>query len=202
MYHMKRTDHPLVKQVCAIAHPDYTGQAVKIEYTTRPLDLRSYWSGGSRTSWVLVKLVDMSILPIPPQSMFDRQIAGAEAFVLPEGVVAVAHVYSCGADLGLTIYARDDGVKFLPAAPVGLSDDEKLVLRATRGLKSSYAGISDYRKHELTAPRHWSADSAPLMTGARVDAARMALQAKGLLDKRNAITNAGKNAIEGEPFWQ
>lgn len=201
MYHMKRTDHPLVSKVCAFAHPDYTGQAVKIEYTTLPLDLRSYWSGGSHTEWVLLKLVDMSVLSIPPQSVFDRQIAGAGAFVLPEGVVAVAHVYFCGKDMGLTIYARPDGVKFLPAAPTELTEDEKLVLRATRGLKSSYAGISDYRKHELTAPRYYAADTTPRMTGVRVDAARLSLQGKGFLDKRNSITNAGRNAIADEPPW-
>lgn len=71
------------------------------------------------------------------------------------------------------------------APPVDLTYEEKIVLWATRSLKSSYAGISNYRFHEaqqfFRINRHqWEQ--------AKGDAIR-----KGWLNKAGAITTAGRN---------
>ncbi len=184
-------NHPDVAKVCHAAFPDYTGRKVKIEYTDRPLDLRSYWDEGSRNYYAIVRLADCQVMSVPEQSMNDRQIAGVDTFVLPAGYVVVAHVIFCGRDLGLTITCRTDAQKMLPTDEVdNLTDDEKLVLIATVSRKSSYAGVSDYRAHELMRKYH--------LSQTRIDTARESLRDKKMLTATNAITIAGRNVVEND----
>src|SRR5512137_1561879 len=113
MYHMSPGEHPLIDRVCQTAFPDYRGRKIGVAYTYGPLDLRSYWDGGSHTDWVVLDGATLRKLVMPPQSAYDPQVPGADAFMLPPGAVVVAHVISCGVDTGLVIYARPDGVQFL-----------------------------------------------------------------------------------------
>lgn len=74
----------------------------------------------------------------------------------------------------------------LPASPE-LSWEERVVLTATAGLKSSYDGVSDYRRHE-----------AMKLTGISsllFDQARASCIGKGLLSKSKAITAKGRTAL-------
>lgn len=70
---------------------------------------------------------------------------------------------------------------------VELTVDEKIVLSATRSLKSSYNGLSNYRFHE--------ASQTTGITQARWGAALGSLKARKLLNAAGAITDEGKNAI-------
>ncbi len=190
MYYTAPGQNPLIDAVCKAAYPDYHGKKIAIVYTDNSLNMASYWSGGSRDYWTLVRLDTMQTVGIPQQSAFDKQLGGVESFVLPPGIVAVKHCYFCGHDMGLTVYARTDGVKLLPSGDTTpLTSDERAVLSATRGMKSSYASVSDYRKLHLCENG---------LTSARVDIARATLREKKLLNAANAITVAGKNAIANE----
>lgn len=185
-------NHPDVAKVCHAAFPGYSGHKVKIEYTDHPLDLASYWDEGSRNYYAIVRLVDCQVMAVPEQSMYTRQIAGVEAFAIPAGYVVVAHVIFCGRDLGLTITCRTDAQKMLPIVEVdNLTDDEKLVLIATATFKSSYAGVSDYRAYELQHKYGY--------TQAYIDEMRESLRNKKMLTMANAITIAGRNAVEHDP---
>jgi len=65
-----------------------------------------------------------------------------------------------------------------------LSDHEKIVMIATRGLKSSYAGISNYRFHEANKDTGISSD--------QWDAAKQNLIGKKYINARGALTTLGK----------
>lgn len=183
---------PKVRAVCHAAYPAYKGLKCKVVFTTDPIDLASYWDGGTRTYFQVLELGTLKTLEVPSQHpAFDQQIKGAESFSIPPGFVVVAHDIFCGKDLGLTIYARPDGSSLLPAPATALSDLEAHVLIATAAYKSSYAGCSDYRKAELSRKYGY--------TSQQVDAARETLRGHGYLNARNAITNSGRNAIATHP---
>lgn len=184
------SDNPLIAAVCKVAFPDYTGKKCQLHYTDHPINMASYWSGGSRNFYVIVRLSDMKVMSIPQQSMFDPQINGIEAFVIPQGYVVVEHCIFCGKDMGLTVNARTDGIKLIAEQAPELTRAEIMVLVATKALKSSYGGVSDYRAHELRRKG---------LTMKQVDDARRHLRELKLLDARNAITNAGRNVVAEHP---
>ena len=76
--------------------------------------------------------------------------------------------------------------KMLPEKPV-LSDDEITVLKYTSSLKSSYAGIKNYRFHEAHRNTGISLDNWNTTKQALID--------KKLLRKNGSITADGRNAI-------
>lgn len=89
----------------------------------------------------------------------------------------------------VTIYVHPD---FMAKALPDLGQDElawemKVVLVATRSLKSSYAGVKDYRKYEAIRETGISAVD--------FDTARQDCIEAGYLRKNRAITAAGRNAI-------
>jgi hypothetical protein len=86
------------------------------------------------------------------------------------------------------LYVHPEAVtKFIPAPTDVLSWAERVVLAATRGLKSSYGGVKEFRKVE-------SMKDTGISAGA-YDAAKASLIKTGHLDSRGAITAKGKNAI-------
>ena len=104
---------------------------------------------------------------------------------LTEDIVIICHSIFCGKDSGITIYSHPNNApKWLPEKP-DLTDNERILLECTKGLKSSYAGIKDYRYHEAKR-KGFNGD---------IDKVRASLREKGLLNKRNAITDKGRNAI-------
>lgn len=93
-----------LKQIVQAAYPSYRGRTFYLEVQDRPLNVKSYWSGGSRDYFTFVNVATMETLSVPAQSWFDRQIPGAEAVMLPDGFVCVEHSIFCGKQVGLTIH--------------------------------------------------------------------------------------------------
>lgn len=111
------TTDPEIKRIAKVAYPDYRGRKIRWKVQAYPLDCRSYWDGGSRTYFKFVRLADNAVVSMPTQSAFDKQIAGSDAVVIPEGFVCVTHSIFCGKDTGLTVYVNSTNVgKFLPEA--------------------------------------------------------------------------------------
>lgn len=188
------TPDTLVKQVADVAFPDYNGRKFKVEIAKTPLNMASYWSGGSRDYWAVVKLDEMKVVSVPAQSAFDRPIDGIERVNLPAGFVAVKHTIFCGKDLGLTFYVSPESSPMFVTAPSeGVTEDQKIVLAYTRSRKSSYAGISDYRFHEAQSKG---------ITRGRWDAAKLQCIKNGWLNKAGAITNDGRNVIAQFDEWR
>ncbi len=177
----------IVADVCRAAFPDYTGRKVKVSYTDSPISITSYWDGGTKSYYAAVRLSDCAVVPVPSNGGLGDRSAYAPVEI-PQGVVIVEHVWFCGKDMGLTVHARAHEMPILPPAS-DLSDIEAHVLIATASRKSSYAGESDYRASELK--RRYGYGQA------MVNAAREALRDRKYLNGANAITAAGRNAIEG-----
>jgi hypothetical protein len=92
----------------AILEACYPGKKVRkglaIEAQDRPLDVRSYWDGGSRDYFVFYCLTTGAVVPMPAQSAWDKRMPGAETITLPDGIICVEHSYFCGKDVGFTIH--------------------------------------------------------------------------------------------------
>lgn len=176
----------ILTSIAKAAFPDYNGKSFRINII-EAVNVKSYWDGGSRSLFTFVSLTTGEKVEVPSQSAFDKQIQGAESVNLPEGVICVEHKIFCGKDLGLVFHIPPiNAAKFLPTQ-AELSWEEKVVLSATRSLKSSYSGISNYRKCE--------AMSITGIPPSKYDEARERLAERGLLNKAGAITVEGRNAI-------
>ena len=184
MLHVKLNDDQLVKELVSLTFPSYRGRKFKIQYGTASVTPTSYWDGGSRTVYRFVNVETRQVLSLGSNHpAFDK---GSYQGPVPlEGnVVCVAHSIFCGKDMGITIYTANPA----PLLPLDqqLTDVQINVLYAHRSLKSSYAGIKDYRANDLRKSKGY--------TMAEITAAREALHSKGYL-KRNGITNEGRNLV-------
>ena len=186
-YTLEKPD-AMVSSIVAASFPSYRGRKFRLSVTDS-INVQSYWSGGSRDYFSFVRLTDMANIPVPAQSGFDRQIPGADSVSLPDGVVCVEHSIFCGKDHGITIHANSATLAPMLPAPGSLSWAETVVLYATRSLKSSYAGVSDYRRKEAMEDTGISNDE--------YSAAKAALIDGKYLNKAGAITPKGKNAYDG-----
>ena len=113
---IKVSADPLIKQIASAAYPEYRGRKFHIEVSEYPLDVRSYWDGGSRSYFRFVNLMTLEISSqVSAQSAFDKPISGAEAVTLPVGFACVEHSIFCGKDSGLTFHIRpENAAKLLP----------------------------------------------------------------------------------------
>jgi hypothetical protein len=171
------------------AHPDYKGDKLEVVYGVKSMSLRSYWDGPSRSYFAVVRLADGAAKDAPDSHpFFDAKYEGVDDFVIPAGFVVVERRYF-GQSQYITVHVPGEAPLLVAPSSEPLTDDEKLVLIATAALKSSYAGISDYRAKELQERG---------LSMARITAARESLKAKKLLNKAGAITPDGRNAIEGD----
>lgn len=183
-----------VRNIVAATFPDYHGRKFRIDVSDSPLNVRSCWGGGSRSFYRFINLSTFEASSeVPAQSMFDRPLSGADAVVLPDGFACVEHSIFCGQDSGITIHIRPENSAGLLPAPVELTTEQRIVLVATRSLKSSYQGISNYRFHEAH-------QTTGISLGAW-NAAKSELQARDLLDSRGALTVAGRNAAGHDSLY-
>jgi hypothetical protein len=176
-----------VREIAKLAFPDYTGKKFKVEAFQGPMRCDSYWSEGSRDYWVVLNLETGKSEPIPENGTpFSN--GGKVSQELPINGALVLRAISRGVEAGITIYLRPENIRadMLPA-PVDLDWKEKVVLSATRSLKSTYAGIKNYRFHE--------ANERTGIALVQWEVARARLIERGLLNKAGAITDEGKNAI-------
>jgi hypothetical protein len=180
--HLKATDET-AKQLAAASFPDYKGRSFKVIVVPSDYEfsLVSMWEGGSRSYYAVVDLATMKSVDI--SNLVGNFNRATQSLHLVEGLALVERSWFLGKETGLTFFILDaNSAKLLPAV-IDLTRDEKIVLAATRSLKSSYGGYSNYRQQE-------SGLSAATWT-ATVDV----LKAKGLLAKNGALTTDGRNAI-------
>lgn len=177
---------PTAKAIASIAFPSYNGRkfTLNVVKETAP-EISLTWdseNGGSYEKYSVVDLVSMQCMAGDIST--TRQYATA-SLKLQDGMALVTHSYFCGKDMGITISVLEiNATKMLPLV-LELSENEKKCLVATRSLKSSYGGVSNYRQKESgLSVSEWSSTQELLKT-------------KGLLAKNGAITPDGRNAVEG-----
>lgn len=169
------------------AFPRYPGRMFSINVTDAPIDVRSYWDGGSKDSYVFIGLDSNLTRSVPAQSAFDPTIPGAAAVALPDGIGCVRHAISCGKDLGLTLILHPRNCAPLLPPAQDVSADEGIVLTYTRQLKNTYSGRTNLRYIE--------AHEATGITEERWQAARDRCISRKLLNRAGSITPSGRNAV-------
>jgi hypothetical protein len=185
--HVNLSD-PMIQDIITKTFPDYKGRKITVEVCDYPINCASYWDSGCRDYFRFLCIETMKASDeMPAQSAFDTPVKGIDAIKLEPGIVCVKRTFSGMHEYVSILVHPNNAAKLLPDNNVDLTIDEQIVLVATRSLKSSYAGISNYRFHEARSTG---------ITLERWDAAIASLIAKKFLDKRKAITNEGRNAIE------
>lgn len=179
------TKAPEVQEIVKAAFPEYAGKRFSVSAFNGPMTLTSYWSGGSRDYFAFVSLESERAVSVPENGTPWVNPNGFKVDALPENIVLVR--YTKGLHESTCVYVRPENMtKFLPA-PAETTREQKIVLSATRSLKSSYAGIKDYRFNQA---REYTGISREAWEQAKGE-----LIAKGLLNKAGAITDEGRNVI-------
>lgn len=176
----------------------YTGKTFRAEISasaTIPAHA-GLWDGGSRESYSLVEIATGRAVPFSGQTSAPWSPERREVvFDIPAGFVVVRHSVFCGKDMGVQFTLRPEDAAPLLPKPIELSPVERIVLIATRSYKASYGGQDRY---QMAARDLSYRQGAVMPSRSDWDAAKTALIARGLLDKRGAITVAGRNAIGNE----
>jgi len=201
---MTTTIHLDPTMVPATLRGEYSGRQFRAQVSTQgyvPADA-GLWSGGSCSHYTLIELSTGRAVAFPGQQSAPWD-AGRKSleFDLPRGFVVREHVVFCGKDLGLRFTVHPEDAAPLLPKPVDLSHVERLVLMATVGFKSSYGGQDRYQMAQNAYAPCWKApdpNKPAFPTRQAWDAAKADLATRGLLDKRGAITVAGRNAIGSE----
>ena len=165
----------------------YTGRTFKVT-ATEAFTLLYYVdpdNGGSWSDYAIVR----------GDKCESVQDGTGATITLNASTMLLQHSYFCGRDMGITIYCHPALFpQLLPAGEAqALTIEQKIVLAATRSYKSYYAGDNQIRFHQ--ARRQTG------ITLADWERSKAECQGLGLLDKRGAITLAGKNAIGNTDLW-
>lgn len=170
------------------AFPDFKGRKVALVITDTEVSLSSYWNEGSRSFKKIVRLEDQATIDVPENGSWFLPEWNVKGGLPQPGFIVVSHNLS-GYGESVTIYAHPENMPQdkLPEK-IQFSWEEEVVLTATRSLKSSYAGISNYRFKE--------AYSLVGITAEQWEKTKQSLIERGFLTKAGAITNKARNAME------
>jgi len=162
----------------------YSGNHLMVDTFRGPMTLNSYWSGGAKDDWIFYDLGTGRTKQVEQNgTMFDNK--NYEISQLPNNVALV--LIHSGSYSYCEIYFRADQItKMLPKSEDDLTKEEKIVLAFTASLKSSYAGISNYRFH--------SANRLYKISLQDWENAKSNCVNKGYLNRAGAITPKGRNA--------
>ena len=123
----------------------------------------------------------------PPQFGGPRETPVAE---LRPDLAIVEHSIFCGKDMGLTFYIHpSDAPQLLPDTP-DATENERIVLEFTSGLKNTYGGRTNIRFTEAGRKYGISAEDW--------ETAVQSCISKGWLRKNRAITPDGRNVDTGD----
>ena len=165
--------------------PGYRGKKVRVSLCDSMVFSGTQWDGGSRSQYSILRLSDMSIVPIAAAPFMQRSALHENECNLSVGFVVVELDTFRGKDSICIHSCAGNMQKLLGKAP-DLTDDEKIVLVATSTYKNTYAGETNIRFRRAHRKTGISAE--------RWETAKSALIERKLLNRAGAITNAGRNA--------
>lgn len=143
--YLTRSD-PTVDELIRAAFPGLACQKVEAIVTESVRFYSTNWDEGNRREYVVVRLADKQTFRIEEAPFMERSGLHEKTYTLPPGFVVVVHVI--GRYEHIEIHTAADNVTRLLPAPAALSEDEEIVLVATRSLKASYGGVNNYRFSE------------------------------------------------------
>jgi hypothetical protein len=181
--YLRRSD-PTVDALIRATFPEYKGQHVIAEIRDTVRFSGTMWDEGCRRSYAIVKLDGLQTYDIPTAPFMERSNLHENEYKVPPGYVVVVHVQSRWEHI--EIVSPPANITRLLPPPVVLTEDEEIVLVATRSRKASYGGVGNYRYVE--------ARRTTGITPGRYEAAKQSLIARKLLNKAGAITVEGRNA--------
>ncbi len=181
---LNKTFPGLRLQQCAVSVHDAGG-----------LPLSSYWSGGTKDDHRIVRLSDMQVFSVPENgsgfTAVDRTFGPAGLPVdMPAPGFAVV-TYTHGSYNAVSIHVHSADATKMIAPPVETTWAEKVVLVATRSMKSSYGGKDRYTRANEDLGTRWD---EVVITRAQWNEATVSLKARGFLNAAGAITIDGRNA--------
>lgn len=169
------TDSKDVLALVKRAHPRFTGKSCKVE-VYKPIVPASYWSGGYRDYYALVRLNDSDeVLPVRENgSGFVRDTG-----VLPNIPKETALIkFTLGPRCSATVFVNPENMPAALPDSLELSTIEQTTLNAIRCFKASYR-------------REWLA-----LRDIMLDKVIPSLYEKGLVNKAGAITVKGRNLAQ------
>lgn len=183
--HLKMSD-PTVRDIIRTTFPDYNGKNVTARIQETVVLYGTMWDDGSKREYKLLRLSDMRVIDIEDAPYMETSRLHEAEIKMEPGLVVVCLNHFRGTKR-LEIISSAENITPMLSAPNDLTEDEKTVLVATRSLKSSYAGIKDYRFLEAKRRRG--------ITRERWDEAMNLLKSKKYLSSSGAITVDGRNAV-------
>lgn len=107
---------PAVRAALAATFPNYKGRKLSYRVEDSPLDVTSFWDGGSRSYFVLLELATLRARPVPQNGTpYDGGPIRPNGVHIPEGYAIVEHVIFCGKDLGIRFHVGpSDSARFAP----------------------------------------------------------------------------------------
>jgi hypothetical protein len=104
---------PLIKKIISGTFPEYKGRKIRVS-TNFPLSLESYWSDGTKSSYVFYQPdTDISFGVDSLSAPWKQNNREFDSKAMPSSVVLVEHKYFCGVDMGIFIYVRENEIKML-----------------------------------------------------------------------------------------
>ena len=86
MIHLEPTQD--IKALARKAFPGYTGRTYKLDNSGRPVNVTSYWDGGSRDYYTAINLSTGETLPVPQNGTpFDGGPIAPDGVIVPAGFV-------------------------------------------------------------------------------------------------------------------
>jgi hypothetical protein len=187
--YLRRTD-PTVDAIIRKAFPGFAGKRIEAEITDSITFYGTMWDNGCKRDYVMMRLADMARVSVEQERFMERSEFHDARHAIPAGHVVVVFDRSRAGE-AIEIHGPASNITPMLSPPMELSRDERIVLIATKGLKSSYGGDSNFRYKE--AKRETG------ITLVRYNEAKNALIDRKLLNKAGAITVEGQNAI-GQVF--
>jgi len=175
-----------IQTIVSNTFPSYNGRKIQVSDEV-PSTLDSYWSGGSKNTYVLYHLDQRKAFQLPTNHPYFEADKPNRLDALPDRVVIVKHTIFCGKDLGITIIANKENMAPMLPKKQDLSEDEIIVLRYTERYKNTYGGQTNIRYMEARRDTQ--------ITPERWESAKQAMIDKKLLRKNGSITPAGRNAV-------
>lgn len=170
----------------------FNKRAVNVVATERLQLTGQNWSGGYKSEYIAVDLVDGRCVKIP-EPVWNAKYQ--ERFVEVVGGLAIVCYDYCGNGKRITIYLHPSNIALMIEPPIELSEEEKIVLYCSRRFKNVYGGRTDIRRKE-------AASMGYKMTPEEWGLIQQQLQGKGLLNKSNALTMKGRNATPDMMPWK
>jgi len=190
-----KNEAPEVWDIAHAAFPNWRGYKLQTHVFKGPMRLESYWSGGSRDSFVFVELASPHRQASVPQNGDGHTDDIDKLTTLPNGVALVQHVYYRGRDLGCRVFVAASNMNRLALPAIEkLTPAEKVVLIFTASLKNSYGGRKDIRFTE--------AHEATDISQEQWHEAQEQLKTQKMLTAQGAITPKGRNACPNMQTWR